>query len=317
MTEKTFKPLPLGNEDFVSLRNKGHYYVDKTPYLKKVFTEPSSVLLFTRPRRFGKTLLMDMFASYLRLAPDGSDNREFKEKIFDGLEILKDKEFTDKYLGQFPVIFISLKSVDGQDFKDAYGKLAELVAGLGEQFSFLKESEKISKEQKEVLSILKNQVTLQNPNYRSILTGALKTYSNCLYKHYGKKVILLIDEYDVPLAKASEKGYHDEMVTLISQFFDVMKITPNNNEYETSPIEKIVLTGCLKVAKNSIFTGVNNITVNTVLSEDYDFDSIIGFTKEETLKLLKDYELEEYTTLVKENYDGYRFYKKRCSVHGM
>ncbi|MBW7570349.1 AAA family ATPase [Succinivibrio faecicola] len=310
MTEKTFKPLPLGNEDFVSLRNKGHYYVDKTPYLKKVFTEPSSVLLFTRPRRFGKTLLMDMFASYLRLAPDGSDNREFKEKIFDGLEILKDKEFTDKYLGQFPVIFISLKSVDGQDFKDAYGKLAELVAGLGEQFSFLKESEKISKEQKEVLSILKNQVTLQNPNYRSILTGALKTYSNCLYKHYGKKVILLIDEYDVPLAKASEKGYHDEMVTLISQFFDVMKITPNNNEYETSPIEKIVLTGCLKVAKNSIFTGVNNITVNTVLSENSSFDSIIGFTKEETIQFLKDYELEEYATLVKENYDGYRFNEK-------
>ncbi|WP_406030366.1 AAA family ATPase [Succinivibrio sp.] len=248
MTEKTFKPLPLGNEDFVSLRNKGHYYVDKTPYLKNVFTEPSSVLLFTRPRRFGKTLLMDMFATFLTIGEDGSDNREYKEKLFDGLEILKDKEFTDEYMGQFPVIYLSLKSVDGQDFKDAYGKLAELVAGLGEQFSFLKESEKISKEQKEVLSILKNQVTLQNPDYRFILTGALKTYSNCLYKHYGKKVILLIDEYDVPLAKASEKGYHYEMVTLISQFFDFMNITPNNNEYEAYPIEKIVLTGCLKVA---------------------------------------------------------------------
>ena len=151
---------------------------------------------------------------------------------------------------------------------------------------------------------------MQNPEYSFILTGALKTYSNCLYKHYGKKVILLIDEYDVPLAKASEKGYHSDMVTLISQFFDVMKITPNNNDYEEYPIEKIVLTGCLKVAKNSIFTGVNNISVNTVLSEDYEFDSIIGFTKDETLKLLKDYELEEYTTMVKENYDGYRFNKK-------
>ena len=113
MTEKTFKPLPLGNEDFVSLRQKGKYYVDKTPYLKKVFTEPSSVLLFTRPRRFGKTLLMDMFASFLAIAEDGSDNREFKEKLFAGLEILKDKEFTDKYLGQFPIINISLKSVYG------------------------------------------------------------------------------------------------------------------------------------------------------------------------------------------------------------
>ena len=313
MSVKTFKPLPVGNEDFVSLRNKGHYYVDKTSYLKNVFTDPSSVLLFTRPRRFGKTLLMDMFASYLRLAPDGSDNRKYKEKIFEGLEILKDKEFSDKYMGQFPVICLSLKSVDGRDFKDAYGKLAELVAGLGEQFSFLKDSEKISKEQKEELSILSNKLKLINPDYSFILTGSLKTYSNCLYKHYGKKVILLIDEYDVPLAKASEKGYHSDMVTLISQFFDVMKITPNNNDYEEYPIEKIVLTGCLKVAKNSIFTGVNNISVNTVISREPSFDSIIGFTKDETLKLLKDYELEEYTSMVKENYDGYRFNKKEAS----
>ena len=309
MTEKTFKPLPLGNEDFVSLRNKGHYYVDKTPYLKKVFTDPSSVLLFTRPRRFGKTLLMDMFATYLTIGKDGSDNREYKEKLFDGLEILKDKEFTNKYMGQFPVIFISLKKVYGETFKEAYGKLIELVAELCGNFSILKESSKLSIEDKKVLSILRDQVNLLNPDYKFILTGALNTLSNFLYKHYGKKVILLIDEYDVPLAKASEKGYHDEMVTLISQFFDFMKITPNNKNTEY-PIEKIVLTGCLKVAKNSIFTGVNNITVNTVLSENNSFDSIIGFTKEETIQFLKDYELEEYTTLVKENYDGYRFNEK-------
>ncbi|MBW7569466.1 AAA family ATPase [Succinivibrio faecicola] len=309
MTEKTFKPLPLGNEDFVSLRNKGHYYVDKTPYLKKVFTDPSSVLLFTRPRRFGKTLLMDMFATYLTIGKDGSDNREYKEKLFDGLEILKDKEFTNKYMGQFPVIFISLKKVYGETFKEAYGKLIELVAELCGNFSILKESSKLSIEDKKVLSILRDQVNLLNPDYKFILTGALNTLSNFLYKHYGKKVILLIDEYDVPLAKASEKGYHDEMVTLISQFFDFMKITPNNKNTEY-PIEKIVLTGCLKVAKNSIFTGVNNITVNTVLSENSSFDSIIGFTKEETIQFLKDYELEEYATLVKENYDGYRFNEK-------
>ena len=299
MTEKTFKPLPLGNEDFVSLRNKGHYYVDKTPYLKKVFTDPSSVLLFTRPRRFGKTLLMDMFATYLTIGKDGSDNREYKEKLFDGLEILKDKEFTNKYMGQFPVIFISLKKVYGETFKEAYGKLIELVAELCGNFSILKESSKLSIEDKKVLSILRDQVNLLNPDYKFILTGALNTLSNFLYKHYGKKVILLIDEYDVPLAKASEKGYHDEMVTLISQFFDFMKITPNNKN-----------TGCLKVAKNSIFTGVNNITVNTVLSENSSFDSIIGFTKEETIQFLKDYELEEYTNMVKENYDGYRFNEK-------
>ena len=127
MTEKTFKPLPLGNEDFVSLRNKGHYYVDKTPYLKKVFTDPSSVLLFTRPRRFGKTLLMDMFATYLTIGKDGSDNREYKEKLFDGLEILKDKEFTNKYMGQFPVIFISLKKFMEKHLKRLMESLLNLL----------------------------------------------------------------------------------------------------------------------------------------------------------------------------------------------
>ncbi|MGN1357615.1 MAG: AAA family ATPase, partial [Succinivibrionaceae bacterium] len=207
MSIKTFKTLPIGNEDFTSLREKGCYYVDKTPYLKVVFEHPAPVMLFTRPRRFGKTLLMDMFASFLRVASDGSINRERKEKLFEGLEILGDTTFTDKYMGQFPVIFISLKSIYGETYKEAYGKLAELVADLGEEFSFLRDSEKISNEQKEVLSILNNQVTLLNPDYQSFLTGALKTFAKCLYKHYGKKVILLIDEYDVPLAKASENGY--------------------------------------------------------------------------------------------------------------
>ena len=136
MTVKTFKPLPLGNEDFVSIRQKGKYYVDKTPYLKKVFTEPSSVLLFTRPRRFGKTLLMDMFATFLTIAEDGGDNREFIEKIFDGLEVLKDKEFIDEYMGKFPVIYLSLKSVYGSDFDEAYGKLVELVAGVALDYIF-------------------------------------------------------------------------------------------------------------------------------------------------------------------------------------
>ena len=309
MSDKCFKQLPIGNEDFVSLRQKGHYYVDKTPYIKKVFTEPSSVLLFTRPRRFGKTLLMDMFASFLAIAEDGSDNREFKEKIFDGLEILKDKEFTDEYMGKFPVIFISLKSAYGETFEQAYDALARIVVKLFSGYDFLLNSKNLSEEDIENYRKYLNREFLCDINSMGYVKEALEFLSTCLHKHYKKKVILLIDEYDVPLAKASEKGYHNEMVTLISQFFDFMKITPNNKNTEY-PIEKIVLTGCLKVAKNSIFTGVNNITVNTVLSEDYDFDSIIGFTKEDTLKLLKDYELEEYTSMVKENYDGYRFYEK-------
>ena len=154
MTEKTFKPLPLGNEDFVSIRQKGKYYVDKTPYLKNVFTEPSSVLLFTRPRRFGKTLLMDMFASFLAIAEDGSDNREFKEKIFEGLEILKDKEFTDKYLGLFSVISFSLKSVYGKDYNAAYEALAFTVSNLFKNFLVLNDSEKLLDSEKESLKLL-------------------------------------------------------------------------------------------------------------------------------------------------------------------
>ena len=309
MSDKNFKKLPIGNEDFTYIIQNGGYYVDKTSYIKKVFSNISPVILFTRPRRFGKTLLMDMFASFLAIAEDGSDNREFKEKIFDGLEILKDKEFTDKYLGQFPVIFISLKSAYGETFEQAYDALARVVVKLFSGYDFLLNSKNLSKDEIKNYSKYLDREFLCDINSIGYVKEALKFLSNCLHKHYKKKVILLIDEYDVPLAKASEGGYHSQMVKLISQFFDFMKITPNNKNTEY-PIEKIVLTGCLKVAKNSIFTGVNNITVNTVLSEDYEFDSIIGFTKEETLKLLKDYELEEYTSMVKENYDGYRFNEK-------
>ncbi|MGN1280830.1 MAG: AAA family ATPase, partial [Succinivibrio sp.] len=309
MSVKAFKSLPKGTEAFASLREDGCYYVDKTPYLKSVFTDTAAVQLFTRPRRFGKTLLMNMFAAYLGIAEDGSDNREYKEKLFDGLEILKDKEFTEKYMGQFPVIFISLKDVFGDSFTDAYKKLAEQVFLLAQGYRLLLDSDRITDEYKKILRQLNDLQYLKDINNRTTVESALYILSNCLYRHYGKKVILLIDEYDVPLAKASEKGYHSQMVTLISQFFDVMKMTPNNKNTEY-PIEKIVLTGCLKVAKNSIFTGVNNLSVNTVISEDPDFDSIIGFTKDETLRFLQDYELLEYADMVKNNYDGYRFNKK-------
>ncbi|MBW7569646.1 AAA family ATPase [Succinivibrio faecicola] len=309
MGDKCFKQLPFGTEKFSVLRKEDYYYIDKSLYIKNVFENSASVILFTRPRRFGKTLLMDMFSSFLAIAEDGSDNREYKEKLFEGLEIFKDKEFTDKYLGQFPVISISLKSAYGETFEQAYDALARIVVRLFSGFDFLLNSKNLSKDEIENYGKYLNREFLCDINSMGYVKEALEFLSNCLYKHYKKKVILLIDEYDVPLAKASEKGYHNEMVTLISQFFDFMKITPNNNSTEY-PIKKIVLTGCLKVAKNSIFTGVNNLYVNTILSESQSFDSMIGFTKEETVKILKDYELEEYATLVKENYDGYRFNEK-------
>ena len=309
MSDKCFKQLPFGTEEFSELRTEDYYFIDKSSYIKKVFENSASVILFTRPRRFGKTLLMDMFSSFLAIAEDGSDNREYKEKLFEGLEILKDKEFTDKYLGQFPVISISLKSAYGETFEQAYDALARIVVRLFSSYDFLLNSQNLSKDEIENYSKYLNREFLCDINSMGYVKEALEFLSTCLYKHYKKKVILLIDEYDVPLAKASEGGYHSQMVKLISQFFDFMKITPNNNSTEY-PIKKIVLTGCLKVAKNSIFTGVNNLYVNTIISENEDYDSMIGFTKEEAVKLLKDYELDDYFPFVKENYDGYRFYEQ-------
>ena len=194
MTEKTFKPLPLGNEDFVSLRNKGHYYVDKTPYLKKVFTDPSSVLLFTRPRRFGKTLLMDMFATYLTIGKDGSDNREFKEKLFEGLEILKDKEFTDKYLGQFPVIFISLKSAYGETFEQAYDALARIVVRLFSDYDFLLNSKNLSKDEIENYRKYLNREFLCDINSIGYVKEALEPTKACYSTEEEAKTEDLFDK---------------------------------------------------------------------------------------------------------------------------
>ena len=198
----------------------------------------------------------------------------------------------------------------GETFEQAYDSLARIVVRLFSDYDFLLNSKNLSKEDLENYRKYLNREFLCDINSMGYVKEALEFLSTCLHKHYKKKVILLIDEYDVPLAKASEKGYHNEMVTLISQFFDIMKSNLLGDEGNGSPIKKIVLTGCLKVAKNSIFTGVNNLCVNTLLSKDNDFDSMIGFTKEETEKLLKDYELDDYFSFVKENYDGYRFNQK-------
>ena len=186
MTEKTFKPLPLGNEDFAYIIQNGGYYIDKTSYIKKVFTNLSPVILFTRPRRFGKTLLMDMFATYLTIGKDGSDNREYKEKLFEGLEILKDKEFTDKYLGQFPVISFSLKSVYGKDYNAAYETLAFTVSNLFKNFLFLNDSEKLLDSEKESLKLLQDFNYLSTPKAEKYIVSSLEFLSSCLYKHFSK-----------------------------------------------------------------------------------------------------------------------------------
>ncbi|MDD6205845.1 AAA family ATPase, partial [Succinivibrio sp.] len=182
MSDKCFKQLPIGNENFAYIIQNGGYYIDKTSYIKKVFTNLSPVILFTRPRRFGKTLLMDMFKSFLRVAPDGSSNREYKEKLFAGLEILKDKEFTDKYLGQFPVISFSLKGVFGKDYNAAYEALAFTLSNLFKDFLFLNDSEKLLDSEKESLKLLQDFNYLSTPKAEKYIVSSLEFLSSCLYK---------------------------------------------------------------------------------------------------------------------------------------
>ena len=323
MRKKTFLALPVTGDTFAEIREKNRYYVDKTPYLKTVFSEDeavddkslingTTVLLLTRPRRFGKTLLMSMFESFLKISAKEPGNITKHLNYFKGTKILEDKEFCKKYMGQFPVISITLKDVLGDDFESAYLKLAEVVSAKANEFSFLKESPYLNEMEKAKFNLLCDEIYLKKADKQAIsyVTSAIKSLSLMLYKHFNKQVYILIDEYDVPLAKAHAKGFHEKMVNLMSSFLGFLKDPQKDPLKKTSIISKVVLTGCLKVAKNSIFTGVNNLYVNTVADQETEYTGIIGFTKDETQKILKDYELDDFSQAVKNYYDGYKFYDK-------
>ena len=322
MSNKQFLALPYGKDAFPLLREGNCYFVDKTPYLKTVFTDQSAVMLFTRPRRFGKTLLISMFDSFLKINPEKPFDNSKQLELFKGTKILEDKEFCDKFMGQCPVITITLKKVDGTNFKEFYESFASAVYDVALRYSYLKNSNKLDKSDKEELEHLTTKDYLLKIENQQTVKDALRTISGLLYKEYGRRAILLIDEYDVPLAAASYRDRvnkvlyknrpdfvadcHEKMVTFMKGFFDLLKTTPGDE----GAISKAVITGCLKVAKNSLFTGVNNFKVNTVLATNKDLTGIIGFTKDETLKFLKDYELENFSEKVKEHYDGYKFCDK-------
>ena len=323
MSKKHFLALPVTGDTFAEVREKNRYYVDKTPYLKQVFSEDeavnenslidgTTVLLLTRPRRFGKTLLMNMFESFLKISANEPGNITKHLNYFKGTKILEDKEFCKKYMGQFPVISITLKDVLGDDFESAYLKLAEVVSAKANEFSFLKESPCLNEMEKAKFNLLCDEIYLKKADKQAIsyVTSAIKSLSLMLYKHFNKQVYILIDEYDVPLAKAHAKGFHEKMVNLMSSFLGFLKDPQKDPLKKTSIISKVVLTGCLKVAKNSIFTGVNNLYVNTVADQETEYTGIIGFTKDETQKILKDYELDDFSQAVKNYYDGYKFYDK-------
>ena len=323
MSNKQFLALPVTGDTFAEVREKNRYYVDKTPYLKQVFSEDeavdenslidgTTVLLLTRPRRFGKTMLMNMFESFLNINYEKPGDTSIQDKFFKGTKILEDQKFCKKYMGQFPVISITLKDVLGDDFESAYLKLAEVVSAKANEFSFLKESPYLNEMEKAKFNLLCDEIYLKKADKQAIsyVTSAIKSLSLMLYKHFNKQVYILIDKYDVPLAKAHAKGFHEKMVNLMSSFLGFLKDPQKDPLKKTSIISKVVLTGCLKVAKNSIFTGVNNLYVNTVADQETEYTGIIGFTKDETQKILKDYELDDFSQAVKNYYDGYKFYDK-------
>ena len=323
MSKKHFLALPVTGDTFAEVREKNRYYVDKTPYLKAVFSEDeavddkslidgTTVLLLTRPRRFGKTMLMNMFESFLNINYEKPGDTSIQDKFFKGTKILEAQKFCKKYMGQFSVISITLKDVLGDDFESAYLKLAEVVSAKANEFSFLKESPYLNEMEKAKFNLLCDEIYLKKADKQAIsyVTSAIKSLSLMLYKHFNKQVYILIDEYDVPLAKAHAKGFHEKMVNLMSSFLGFLKDPQKDPLKKTSIISKVVLTGCLKVAKNSIFTGVNNLYVNTVADQETEYTGIIGFTKDETQKILKDYELDDFSQAVKNYYDGYKFYDK-------
>ena len=282
--------LPVGIDDFRKLRESHFYYVDKTRLIEQLLLNWSEVTLFTRPRRFGKTLNMSMLKSFFDIGTD--------EALFDGLYISGNKELCDEYMGKYPVIFLSLKGVEGLTYEEAFEAFVRIMGKEVNRVSFLADSDKltqIEREQYKGLTIMKNGRLAFD---KEKLISSLQLLSQLLYKHYGKKTIILIDEYDVPLDKAFQNGYYNEMVSLIRGLFGQALKT---NEF----LQFAVLTGCLRISKESIFTGLNNFKVMSIT--DSRFDEQFGFTDEEVRKLLSDYGMDSHFDEVKEWYDGYHF----------
>lgn len=279
------KALPVGVESFEEIRKNGYYYVDKTMLIEQVLEEKNKVTLFTRPRRFGKTLNMSMLKSFLELGTDPS--------LFEDLHISENTELCEKYMGKYPVISISLKGVVALSYKEAVDQLSDVINREAFRFMFLMEDPKLSSfEKKKFEELLSDQMTAKT------LESSLVWLSMILEKKYGQKVVILIDEYDVPLQKAYEYGYYDEMVLLIRNLFgNVLKTNES--------LAFAVLTGCLRIAKESIFTGLNNFVVYSITDEV--FDEAFGFTDEEVRKMLCYYGLEYHLDEVRDWYDGYRF----------
>ena len=287
------KKLPVGIENFEEFSSENFYYVDKTLFIKELLQNWGKVNLFTRPRRFGKSLNMSMLKCFFETGNDPT--------AFDGLKIMEEKDLCEKYMGKFPVISISLKSVDGLTYESASVALRTVIGNEAGRFRFLKNSDKLTNDEKEAYAQLTEVGSSQGGIYtmtEKIAEASLQTLSLLLSRHYGQKVILLIDEYDVPLDKAFQGGYYDEMVNLIRNLLG-NALKTNDSLYFA------VLTGCLRISKESIFTGLNNPKVHTI--SDLRYDEYFGFTNADVDEILKFYGLSSYKDVIRDWYDGYRF----------
>ena len=279
------KKLPIGIENFEKLRQEDFYYIDKTRLIEQLLTRWGEVNLFTRPRRFGKSLNMSMLQSFFEIGKD--------KTLFDGLRISDNQELCEEYQGKFPVVSVSLKGINGATYEEARRFLIKTINEEARRLSVLSDSAELDETDHELLTQLKKKEMTNDS-----LVYSIRELTELLEKHYGSKVIVLIDEYDVPLAKANENGYYDEMVLLIRNLFE-------NALKTNSSLKFAVLTGCLRIAKESIFTGLNNFKVYSIT--DKSFDETFGFTDAEVRELLRYYGQEKYYETVKEWYDGYRF----------
>ena len=287
------KKLPIGIDGFEKIRTNDFYYADKTLFIKELLQNWGEVNLFTRPRRFGKSLNMSMLKCFFEAGSNPA--------LFEGLKIAQEKDLCEKYMGEFPVISISLKSVDGRNFDSAIAALKTVIGDEARRFDFLRTSARLLEDEKESYARLTKTGSGEEGLYamtEKVAAASLKTLSQLLEKHYGQKVILLIDEYDVPLDKAFQAGYYEEMVSLIRNLLgNVLKT--NNSLYFA------VLTGCLRISKESIFTGLNNLKVHTI--SDVRYDEYFGFTNADVDNLLEFYGLSSYKNMIRDWYDGYRF----------
>lgn len=283
--------LPVGIESFEKIRKEGFHYIDKTGLIAELLNSWGEVNLFTRPRRFGKSLNMSMLKSFFEPGCEKS--------LFEGLKISEEKDLCEKYMGQFPVISISLKGVDGADYEAARAMLRTVIGKEAMRFRFLRDSGKLEEEEKRLylaLTVIDEQGRFTMSD--ELFNNSLLTLSQLLYKHYGRKTIILIDEYDVPLDKAYQSGYYDAMAKQIRSLF-VQGLKGNESMYFA------VLTGCLRISKESIFTGLNNPKILSITNVRYD--EYFGFTDQEVQELLNCYGLTDFYDTIKEWYDGYRF----------